>query len=81
MLIELTKQLDVLTETLQLVSNVTGQIEPGQKVELDVISRAPNLFATVNVLGNPVVGGVAQLLTQVPVEIQVKWIVRMDKTH
>src|SRR6185312_15804340 len=79
MLINLTKQLDALTETLRLVSNVTGHIEPGQKVELDVISAAPDLFATVNVLDNPILAGTAQLLTEVPVEIQVKWSVTMNR--
>ena len=75
MLLNLTKQLDALTETLHLLSNLAGPVEPGQKIELEVVSAAPDLFATVSVLDNPVVGGVAQLLTQVPVEILVTWSV------
>src|SRR5215210_2229203 len=78
MLLNLTQQLNALTETLRLVSDVAGLVEPGQKVELEVMSAAPDLFATVNVLDNPVVGGTAQLLTQIPVEIQVTWSVTMN---
>jgi len=75
MLFDVVKQLDVLTETLRLVSNVAVPVEPGQKVELKVLSGAPDLFVTDKVLDNPVLAGAAQLLTQIPVEIRVKWSV------
>ncbi|MBD0371204.1 MAG: hypothetical protein ICV60_10245 [Pyrinomonadaceae bacterium] len=78
MLLNLKNQLDALTDTLHLVSNVAGPVEPGQKVELEVVSGAPDLFATVNALDNPVLAGTAQLLTQVPVEIQVTWSVTLN---
>lgn len=75
MLFDVVKQLNALTETLRLVSNVSVPVEPGQKVELKILSAAPDLFVTDKVLDNPILTGVAQLLTQIPVEIQVRWSV------
>ena len=75
MLFDVLKQLDALTNTLHLVSNVAVPVEPGQKVELKVLSGAPDLFVTDQVLDNPILTGTAQLLTQIPVEIRVKWSV------
>lgn len=75
MLFDLAKQLDALTNTLRLVSNVIVPVEPGQKVELEVLSAAPDLFVTDKVLDNPLLAGTAQLLTQIPVEIRVAWSV------
>jgi len=75
MLFDVAKQLDALTETLRLVSNIAVPVEPGQKVEVKVLSGVPDLFVTDKVLDNPLPAGVAQLLTQIPVEIQVSWSV------
>ena len=57
MLFDLAKQLDALTNTLRLVSNVIVPVEPGQKVELKVLSAAPDLFVTDKVLDNPLLAG------------------------
>jgi hypothetical protein len=76
MLFDVLKQLNVLTETLHLVSNIASTVEPGQKVELQVLSGAPDLFVTDKVLDNSILTGAAQLVTQIPVGIHVEWSVR-----
>jgi len=74
MLFGVLEQLNALTDTLRIVSNVPTTIQPGQRVELQVLSGAPDLFVTEPILD--VATELLKLVTQIPVEIQVRWSVK-----
>jgi hypothetical protein len=79
MAIDLLLQLLDWANTIHMVSTATGLIEPGQKVDLQILSSARNMFVIDSVGGIQLPVGTGTLLPSLPVKLKVAWLVKDDE--
>jgi hypothetical protein len=67
------RQLQDWADTVSIVSTVTGPIEPGQRVDLEILSSARELSVTDSVANVQLPVGTGTLLPSLPVRLKVAW--------
>src|ERR1043165_9356039 len=76
--IDVLQQLRDWADTISIVSSVTGPVEPGQKVDLQILSSAREIWATDNIGNVPIGIGTGTLLPSLPVRLKVAWTVKNE---
>ncbi|HEX8572289.1 MAG TPA: hypothetical protein VF759_06020 [Allosphingosinicella sp.] len=82
MAVNLEDQLRDWLGTLRIVSNATGPVRPGQRVDLSILSSAREMSGGEALLlpaVQNVLGSAGRALSQAPVRVKVKWEVEREK--